>query len=231
VEIIYSIRGFFMKKIIVIIILFSICTSILVGCTSIPNVEGEKIYNYEDVDDALIRFHVIANSDTEEDQNLKLKVRDRVIEYLYPYLEKSGSLEESRNIIRSKEEDVKGIALKVVKENGYSYSVKVGLSKENFPEKSYGNITLPQGEYEAFKVIIGGGEGKNWWCVMFPPLCFIDVTKGKVEEDESKSKLDKQVEQNKEDKKTKTNQDEGNSEEEAPKVKFKIVEIINDIFS
>lgn len=210
-----------MKKIIVRLLLLFICTSILVGCTSIPNLEDGKTYNYEEVKDVLIRFHVIANSDTEEDQNLKLKVRDKVIEYLYPYLEKSSSLEESRNIILSKKDEVKAIASKVIKENGYSYSVKTELSRENFPEKSYGNITLPQGEYEAFRVIIGDGQGKNWWCVMFPPLCFIDVTKGKVQEDESKSQLDKQIEQNK---KVEANK------EDAPEVKFKIVEIFKDIF-
>jgi len=213
-----------MKKIIVRLLLFSMCTSILVGCTSIPNLEEGKTYNYEEVKDVLIRFHVIANSDTQEDQNLKLKVRDEVIEHLYPYLEKSSSLEESRNIIIAKEDEVNKIALKVIKDNGYSYSVKVDLSKENFPEKSYGNIILPQGEYEAFRVIIGKGQGKNWWCVMFPPLCFIDVTKGKIQEDESKDQLDKQVEENREDKKTET------SEEDAPKVKFKIVEIFEDFF-
>ena len=218
-----------MKKIIVRLLLFCICTSILGGCTSIPNSEEAKTYNYEEVKDVLIRFHVIANSDTEEDQNLKLKVRDKVIEYLYPYLNESSSLEESRNIIISKEDEVKRIALKVIKENGYSYSVITELSKENFPEKSYGNITLPQGEYEAFRVIIGDGKGKNWWCVMFPPLCFIDVTKGQVQEEESKNQLDKQVEQNKEDKKTEKNKEE-NLKEDAPKVKFKIVEIFNDIF-
>jgi len=219
-----------MRKIITRLLLLCMCTSMLVGCTSIPELKEDKTYNYEEVKDVLIRFHVIANSDTQEDQDLKLKVRDKVIEYLYPYLNKSSSLEESRNIILSKEDEVKKIALKVIKENGYSYSLKVELSRENFPEKSYGNITLPQGEYEAFRVIIGKGEGKNWWCVMFPPLCFIDVTKGKVEDTESENQLDKQVEQNKEDKKTENGKEVTNSKDDAPKVKFKIVEIFKSIF-
>ncbi|PRR83171.1 stage II sporulation protein R [Clostridium vincentii] len=218
-----------MKRIIVRLLLLCICTSIFGGCTSTLNIDAGKTYNYEDVEDVLIRFHVIANSDTEEDQNLKLKVRDKVIEYMYPYLKESSSLEESRNIIISKEVEVEGLALKVIKENGYGYSVKTELSRENFPEKAYGNIILPQGEYEAFRVIIGNGEGKNWWCVMFPPLCFIDVTKGQVQEQESENQLDEQIEQSKETEKIEMSKKE-DAEDEAPKVKFKIVEIFKNIF-
>ncbi|MBD7912630.1 stage II sporulation protein R [Clostridium cibarium] len=204
---------FLMVTILLINVLF-------IGCTSIPNIQKNNIYNYDDVKDILIRFHVIANSDTDADQSLKLKVRDEVINYLYPYLKQSKSLDESRNIIKSKEDDVRSIALRVIKNNGYSYPVKVELSHENFPEKSYGNITLPQGNYEAFRVIIGNGQGQNWWCVMFPPLCFIDVTKGNVEEEKSKEELDQEIDKSK-----------NTKGEESPKVKFKIVEVFKDIFS
>ena len=133
-----------------------------------------RVLNYNDVKDSLIRFHVIANSDTDEDQALKIKVKNKVIEYLYPYLSNSSSIEESRKIIIDNEDKVKQIAQKVIKDNNYSYGVKLELSHENFPEKSYGNIVLPQGNYEAFRIIIGSGQGRNWWCVMFPPLCFVD---------------------------------------------------------
>ncbi|MDS0528287.1 stage II sporulation protein R [Clostridium sp. SHJSY1] len=203
-----------------LIILILFVSSSLTGCTSISfKADGGNVYNYDDVKDALIRFHVIANSDTDEDQSLKYKVRDEVINYLYPYLEDSKSLEDSRRIIKENEDKVENIALKVIKNNGYSYSVKTELSNENFPEKSYGNITLPQGNYEAFRVIIGNGEGQNWWCVMFPPLCFIDVTKGNVEQEKSKDELDREIDKNKNIK-----------EEENPKIKFKIVEVFKDIF-
>ena len=119
------------------------------------------------------------------------------------------------------ENKVKEIANKVITDNGYNYNVKIELSHENFPEKSYGNITLPQGRYEAFRIIIGSGQGKNWWCVMFPPLCFIDVTKGKVEEDKSKETLDSQILS---DKKTEE------TEEDKPVIKFRIVEFFKSIF-
>ena len=209
-----------MKKSIVLVLICFLCTSIFSGCASVEYSEdGQTVYNYDDVKDTLIRFHVIANSDTDEDQNLKLKVRDEVIKYLYPYLNNSTSLDESRKIILDKQEKVKEIAKKVIKENGYDYGVTTELSHENFPDKAYGNIVLPQGNYEAFRIIIGNGEGRNWWCVMFPPLCFIDVTKGKVEEDKSKEVLDSQIESSRE-----------NGEKEQPVIKLKLLEFIKDIF-
>lgn len=209
-----------MKRNISLIIIFILFTNTLfTGCTSIHKGEEGTVYNYDDVKDSLIRFHVIANSDTNEDQSLKYKVRDEVINYLYPYLEDSKSLEDSRRIIKENENEVNNIALKVIKNNGYSYSVKTELSHENFPEKSYGNIILPQGNYEAFRVIIGNGQGQNWWCVMFPPLCFIDITKGSVEQEKSKEELDEEIDKNKNIK-----------EEENPKIKFKIVEVFKEIF-
>ena len=179
------------------------------------NVNEEIIYDYEDVKDVVIRFHVLANSDSDEDQNLKLKVRDEILSYLRPYLEDLELREDAKRVILDKEDKIKDIALKVIKENGYNYGVRTELARENFPEKSYGNITLPQGNYEAIRVIIGDGNGHNWWCVMFPALCFIDVTKGQVEEEESKEKLDKVIEE---------------SKEEKVEIKFKIVELIKNFF-
>ena len=212
-----------MKKRITLALLIILCTSIISGCTNLDyDKDGQTVYNYEDVKDTLIRFHVIANSDTDEDQTLKLKVRDEVIKYLYPYLKDSDSIEKSRSILLENEDKVKEIANKVISDNGYNYNVKIELSHENFPEKSYGNLTLPQGRYEAFRIIIGSGQGKNWWCVMFPPLCFIDVTKGKVEEDKSKEVLDSQILSNKE--------AEEEEEENKPVIKFKILEFFKSIF-
>lgn len=199
----------------VILMMFSGCTSL----QSIENNEGIITYNYEDVKEILIRFHVIANSDSEEDQNLKLKVRDEVIKYLYPYLKNSTSIDESREILKNKDEEVLKIAQKVIKENGYSYSVRSELSKENFPDKVYGNILLPQGEYEAYRILIGEEQGQNWWCVMFPPLCFIDVTKGEVEEEKTKEMMDLEVQKN------------GLSEEDQIELKFKSLEFLEDIFN
>lgn len=203
-------------KRVVFVVLICIIMTVFQGCTSIGtgtyyNIGNElfkidddcrdensktqnenRILDYDEIKNKLIRFHVIANSDTEEDQNLKLKVKDKVIDYLYPYLNASQSLEESRNIIKDKMDQVKKLAEEVIKDNNYSYGVKTELSRENFPEKSYGKITLPQGNYEAFRIIIGTGQGKNWWCVMFPPLCFVDEAKAEVEYDKTEKRIDSQ---------------------------------------
>ena len=199
-----------------------------------------RILNYDEVKNELIRFHVIANSDSEEDQNLKLKVKNKVIDYLYPYLNESQSLDESRKIIKDKMEEVKKLAEEVIKDNNYKYGVKTELSKENFPEKSYGKITLPQGNYEAFRIIIGAGQGKNWWCVMFPPLCFVDESKAEVEYDKTeerinskKESLDLQMNLNVDEDKSE-DADKKNTEDENKEdvqVKFKLVEIIKSLFN
>ena len=139
--------------------------------------------NYKD---KLIRFHVLANSDSEEDQKLKLKVRDEVIKYLQPLLKESKSIKESEKIILSESENIKKISKNIISKNGYTYEVKVNLEYSKFPAKQYSNIVLPAGEYKALRIIIGDGEGKNWWCVMFPPLCFVDENNGVIDKETDK---------------------------------------------
>jgi len=178
-----------------------------------------------DVAGKLIRFHVIANSDDKIDQKLKLKVRDSVLKYISPKLVVCKSIEESRKIINNENKNIKKIAEIVIKENGFKYSVSTTLSQENFPVKTYGNITLPQGKYEAYRIIIGTGTGQNWWCVMFPPLCFVDITKGNV----SYQKTEKEM-------KTVLSDDEYNLVDNTVDnkkiiVKFKLGEIFSKLFS
>ncbi|MCM8709710.1 stage II sporulation protein R [Clostridium sp. SYSU_GA19001] len=223
-----------MKKIFLTIVCLGI---IFITFINVSTVKGNSINDTsvsESIEKKLIRFHVIANSDTVEDQALKLKVRDKVLQYISPKLKNSKSIDESRKIIKDNSETIKKLAEKVIKENGYKYSVETKLSKEKFPVKTYGNITLPQGEYEAFKIIIGNGSGQNWWCVMFPPLCFIDITKGEVSYKETEEAMKKVLSEKeyeavdntlegKEEKKAETN-------ENKIIIKFKIVEIIKDLF-
>lgn len=143
----------------------------------------------EDISEKLIRFHVLANSDSNIDQELKLRVKDEVLKYISPMLNKSESLEESREILKREDSNIIKIAENYIKSQGFDYTVETTLTRENFPVKEYGNIVLPQGEYEAYRILIGEGKGQNWWCVMFPPLCFIDVTKGQVSYDETEKKM------------------------------------------
>lgn len=138
--------------------------------------------------DSVFRLHVIANSDSKEDQELKYKVRDSLIEYMNTLTNDMNSKEEVIEIAKTHLEDFKEIAQNVVKENGYNYDVNVEIGNFSFPTKTYGDISFPAGFYDALKVEIGKAEGQNWWCVMFPPLCFVDVTSGVVPE-ESKENL------------------------------------------
>ena len=176
--------------------------------------------------DKLIRFHVLANSDSDEDQELKLKVRDEIIKYLQPMLKQSKSLEQSEQIILSESENIKNIGENIIKENGYTYEVEVKLEYNNFPAKQYSNIVLPAGEYKALRILIGEAKGKNWWCVMFPPLCFVDENNGVIDK-ETDEKLrsvltDEEYNLIAEDNIEKTKD---------VKMKFKIVEIIEALVS
>ena len=142
--------------------------------------------------DSVFRLHVIANSDSEEDQNLKYKGRDSLIEYMNTLTNDMNTKDDVIKIAKEHIQDFKNIAQNVVKENGYDYEVNVEIGNFSFPTKTYGDISFPAGFYDALKVEIGKAEGQNWWCVMFPPLCFVDVTSGVVPE-ESKENLEENL--------------------------------------
>ena len=139
--------------------------------------------------DSVFRLHVIANSDSQEDQNLKYKVRDSLIEYMNTLVNSSYSKDDVIKIAKEHLNEFKNIAQNVIKENGFDYPVNVEIGNFAFPSKTYGDISFPSGFYDALKVEIGESKGQNWWCVMFPPLCFVDVTSGIVPE-ESKENLE-----------------------------------------
>ncbi|MGV1066293.1 stage II sporulation protein R [Clostridium perfringens] len=179
-----------MKKILSVLILGVMCLFIAGSSLNTRQALGITEENVvEDISEKLIRFHVLANSDSDIDQDLKLRVKDEVLKYISPILNESQSLEESREILKREDKNIIKIAEDYIKSQGFDYTVETTLTRENFPVKEYGNIVLPQGEYEAYRILIGEGEGQNWWCVMFPPLCFIDVTKGQVAYDETEEKM------------------------------------------
>ncbi|EOU1992248.1 stage II sporulation protein R [Clostridium perfringens] len=179
-----------MKKILSVLFLGVICLFIVGSSLNTRQALGVTEENIvEDISEKLIRFHVLANSDSDIDQDLKLRVKDEVLKYISPILNESQSLEESREILKREDKNIIKIAEYYIKSQGFDYTVETTLTRENFPVKEYGNIVLPQGEYEAYRILIGEGKGQNWWCVMFPPLCFIDVTKGQVAYDETEKKM------------------------------------------
>ena len=136
----------------------------------------------------VFRLHVIANSDSEYDQNLKYIVRDNLINYMNTIAKNANSKEDVIKIANEHTNEFKKIAEETVRSYGANYAVNVEIGNFYFPTKSYGDISLPCGDYDALKVEIGTASGKNWWCVMFPPLCFVDVSTGIVPE-ESKEYL------------------------------------------
>ena len=143
----------------------------------------------ENIADSVFRLHVIANSDSEEDQQLKLKVRDALLSYMNTLSSNCNTKEEAIQIATQHQNEFQTIAENVIVENGYNYPVQIKINNFYFPTKSYGDISLPAGYYDALRVEIGNAKGKNWWCVMFPSLCFIDISSGIVDS-EGKEKLE-----------------------------------------
>lgn len=137
-------------------------------------------FSYEERSDPLqpaiaekiLRFHVRANSDSEGDQEVKEEVRDAVGAMLQPKLAESKNIEMSRSIVQESIDDIVAEAESTLRRNGYDYEVKAYLTHTYFPEKTYGDYTFPEGEYEALEVVLGEGKGHNWWCVLYPNMCF-----------------------------------------------------------
>ena len=164
-----------LKRFLVLIILFSIY--VFICAFSYVNAVSANISS------SVFRLHVIANSDSAEDQNLKYLVRDALIDYMNSVSKNSNSKDEAISIAYQHKSDFYKIAKKVINDNGYDYNVNISIGNFTFPTKNYGDISLPAGYYDALKVEIGNASGQNWWCVMFPPLCFVDISTGIVLED------------------------------------------------
>ena len=134
--------------------------------------------------DTVVRLHVLANSDSEEDQALKLRVRDAVLAVTAPLVQDCKSQEEAQNVILHNTDAIQRAAEEIIRSEGRSDSVSVELGMEEYPEKSYDGICFPSGEYLSLRVCIGDAEGQNWWCCLFPPLCLgaSSVSSAKAEE-------------------------------------------------
>lgn len=141
-----------------------------------------------DIANSVFRLHVIANSDSDTDQNLKYKVRDALLEYMNNICKDCSSKSEAIELVELHQNEFKEVALDTIKKEGFNYDVKIEIGNFEFPTKQYGDISLPAGLYDALKVEIGEAKGRNWWCVMFPSLCFVDISSGIVPE-ESKEDL------------------------------------------
>jgi stage II sporulation protein R len=154
------------KKILGIII-------ILVGIFSV----GLAVANQgEPLAQSVLRLHVIANSDNPADQALKMAVKDEIVAMMKQEFTEVKDAEEARIMAQQEIPLIKAVAQAKIKANGYNYPVEVYVGECDFPTKSYGNLVFPSGKYQAVRVVIGEGQGKNWWCVLFPPLCLVSST-------------------------------------------------------
>lgn len=165
---------YFLKTLFILLVFLLLY--IIICATSYSNAVSEDISN------SVFRLHVIAASDSIEDQNLKYIVRDNLLEYMNNISKNANSKEEAMQIVNSHKDEFYNIAIQTIQEQGYDYDIKINIGNFNFPTKSYGDIRLPSGNYDALRVEIGEAKGQNWWCVMFPPLCFVDVSSGVVDD-------------------------------------------------
>lgn len=168
----------------------------------------------DEIRNKVLRMHVIANSDEDYDQDLKLKVRDAVLEEGKELFDGSLTAKDAQEKIVPNIERLEKVALKTIRDEGYNYDVEIYVAEEYFKTRVYENsVTLPAGEYTAVKVIIGEGKGRNWWCVMFPPMC-LPAAKGDARIDDV------------------LNSDEMNIVNNGKRysIKFKLLEFCEDIF-
>ena len=131
-------------------------------------------------ENAYLRVHIRANSNSEADQAVQYKVRDRVVEFLTPTVAECHSKEEAIQKINAALPQAAAVADRVLRENGYTYGARASLRKEEFPTRVYEDVTLAAGEYDALILELGSGSGDNWWCVVYPPLCFAGGTQNVI---------------------------------------------------
>lgn len=157
---------------------FFMAACLLLAAFAVLPIHGES-----EVYDSVIRLHVIANSDSEGDQALKLSVRDAVLGTTSELLRDAKTRDEAEVILQDNLEEIKAVAEETVRKNGYRDAVSVSFGMEDYPTREYESLAFPAGEYLSLRVMIGEAEGQNWWCVLFPPLCLSAATaKGEAEE-------------------------------------------------
>ena len=200
------------RKIFTLLTLTVLCALVL---GLFPVSGEEKVY------DSVVRLHVLANSDSEADQELKLKVRDRIIEVTEGIFAQAKTKEEAEALARSALSLIEDEAQRVVAENGFSYPVIVTLGQEEYPERDYEGLKFPSGEYLSLRVLIGDAEGQNWWCVLFPPICLRAASRDAEDTEEAFIAAGLTGEQYR----IITESNTGRY-----KVKFKILEIISELF-
>jgi stage II sporulation protein R len=203
------------KLVIIYILLLFIGATLSLSMKPAMAISNEQVV----IPDEAIRLRILANSNSSEDQALKVKVRDEVNKEITKWVEELTSIQDARDLIQTRLGDIEIIVENVLKEENINQSFTVGYGKQvKFPTKVYGSYIYPAGEYEAILITLGEAKGSNWWCVLFPPLCFLDFGNGEAveatNEDLNQTASDKVID-----------------DEQEVKVKFFIVEWLSKIFS
>ena len=152
------------------------CVAIVILLVVMMAVSFLPVHGEQEVYDTVVRLHVLANSDSEEDQALKMEVRDTLLEAAAPYLEGCTTQEEAVQSLTLHLSDLETVAAETVAAEGYDYPVTVLLGEEEYPTRTYESCAFPAGSYVSLRVCIGEAEGQNWWCCLFPPLCLSAAT-------------------------------------------------------
>ena len=201
-----------MKKILICVVCILLSALFI---AAMPMEGEEKLY------DNVIRLHVLANSDSEEDQALKLKVRDAILKEYSDVLSSAETIDTAKEKVEVLLSNIKDTATKTLAEEGCDYHVEVLLGEEYYPKREYDNFHFPAGNYISLRIVIGEGEGKNWWCVLFPPLCLSTAYGDSVVQNEESIPVGLSPEQYKIITK---------SDDVKYVVKFKVLEILEGIF-
>ena len=150
-----------MKKIVIAAIALVVVLAVII---TVPSGESNADF---------LRIHIRADSNDQTDQNVKFQVKSAVVDFLTPYLANAQSKQQAMSVVKSQLKNIEKVCDKVLAENGFSYTSHAKLCQEEFPDRSYGDVTLTAGVYDALIIELGSGSGNNWWCVVYPPLCFV----------------------------------------------------------
>lgn len=171
----------------------------------------------EDLSNEILRLHIVANSNSAEDQYLKLQIRDNILTFISSFYSSNMNKADVISLLLEKEQKIKEIIQTTISKNGYDYSFSFSITNCSFPTKNYGNITLPLGNYDCLNIELGSSSGENWWCVMFPPACIesstaiLDTTSAELLNQNLNSETYNIIQ----------------SQRSSYKIKFKILEIFN----
>lgn len=177
---------------------------------------------FENISNNFLRLHIVANSDSTDDQMLKYKIRDAVIEYITPFFDGVQSKDDALNILNEHKNDIYNISYEVASSNGYYYPITVSVGNFYFPTREYDTITLPEGYYDALKIELGNSKGQNWWCVMFPSICLLESNSSDIS-----NTSEELLKQNLDSEEYSIISNENNSVD--LKIKFKLIELFENI--